>query len=101
MMKRIALTFMLGLSSAFVVPATAAAEEKPVVDETKDAEGEVGTNELQCQVVVGTAWVATGSCLGGGTRYRERWYSYCYGEWFEWGEFSNRAYCSNNPPQTP
>lgn len=100
-MKRIALTLMVGLSPVFAIPASAAAEEKPIVEESKDADGggEVGT--LSCNIednIFGSLWVQTGSCLGGSIRYRQRYVAYCDGE-YVWGGFFGPIICSNNPPQ--
>ena len=98
-MKRIALALMVSLSSVYAMPASAAAEEKPVVEDSKDPEGGVGA--LSCNIdepIFGIEWVATGSCLGGSIRYRQRYYAYCDGDLL-WGGFFGPVVCSNNPPQ--
>lgn len=101
-MKRIALTLMVGLSSVFAMSATARAEDKPIVEEAKDAEGDAAAAESDCSrsnPYIGSAWVATGSCLGGSIRYRQRNYAYCDGTFFVWADFFGPTVCSNNPPQ--
>lgn len=101
-MKRIALTLMVGLSSLCATPASAVAEEKPVVtaEESKDADGGGEVGALSCNIednIFGSLWVQTGSCLGGSIRYRQRYVAYCDGE-YVWGAFWGPIICSNNPP---
>lgn len=98
---------MVGLSSLYATAASAAPaapEEKPAAETeaSKDAEGGDGVSTLSCNLdepFIGSMWVATGSCLGGSIRYRQRhYYAFCNGE-FEWGGFFGPIICSNNPPQ--